>query len=210
MGVVGNIHHMGLDTGDGARDVHALRQHAVQDGGGRAVRTSLDPAALAPVLAAAARAIDREQAVSEVRTLESAVYQSTASERLSTTLLALFAAIAVALAVVGLCGVTSYLVEQRTQEIGVRMALGARRGHVMRLVFREGMAATTIGHRARPGRRGGGHAGDPGDAVRCLGLEPAGLCRRARRSWRLGAVVGIWFPARRATAIDPLAALREP
>ena len=173
------------------------------------VRTTLDPAALAPLLAGAARAIDREQAVSEVRTLESAVYDSTASERLSTTLLAVFAALAVTLAVVGLCGVTSYLVEQRTQEIGVRMALGASRRHVMRLVFREGMVATAIG--IALGLAGAAAATRLIQAMLFDGPAWNPLAFAAGPAvLALGAVVGIWFPARRATAIDPLAALREP
>ena len=132
--------------------------------------------------------------MSEVRTLEIRRVPSTAAERLSTTLLALFAALAVALAVVGLCGVTSYLVEQRTQEIGVRMALGASRRHVMRLVFREGMAATAAGI--------------------ALGLAGAAAATRVIQAmlfgvsaWNplafaagpailaAGAVIGIWFPA---------------
>jgi putative ABC transport system permease protein len=207
VGVAGNIHHMGLDTREEPEMympfVNTPFRTAVV-----AVRTTLDPGALAPVLASAARAIDREQAVSEGRTLESAVYQATSSQRLSTTLLGLFAAIAVALAVVGLSGVTSYLVDQRTQEIGVRMALGAHRSDVLRLVFREGLVATAVGI--------------------VLGLGCAAAGTRVMQSmlfgvsaWNplpfaagpivlvLGALAGIWLPARRATRIDPLTALRE-
>ena len=207
VGVVGNIHHMALDTSAEPEwylpyVATPVRAVAVS------VRTTLDPQSLAPVMARAARAIDREQAVSAVRTLESAVYDAASSERLSTTLLTLFAAIAVALAVVGLCGVTSYLVDQRTHEIGVRMALGAHRGDVLRLVFREGIMATTIGV--------------------VIGLGGAAAATRVIQSmlfgvsaWNplafaagpvilmLGVLAGIWLPARRATAIDPLVALRE-
>jgi putative ABC transport system permease protein len=207
-GVVGNIHHMGL-AASAQPEMYMPYVATPVRAATVSVRTTLDPRSLAPVLARAARAIDREQAVSAVRTLESAVYQATASERLSTTLLGLFAAVAVALAVVGLCGVTSYLVDQRTHEIGVRMALGARRGHVLRLVFREGLTATTIGV--------------------VLGLGGAAAATRVIQSmlfgvsaWNpwafaagafvlvLGALAGIYLPARRATRIEPLVALREP
>jgi ABC-type antimicrobial peptide transport system permease subunit len=174
-----------------------------------AVRTTLDPDSLAPLMARTARTIDPEQALSSVRMLESALYNATAPERLSATLLTLFAAIAVALAVVGLCGVTSYLVDQRTHEIGVRMALGARRGDVLRLVFREALAATAIGvvlglagalaaSRVIASMLFGVSAWDP--------LAFAG----APIVLVLGALAGIWLPARRAIAIDPLVALREP
>jgi putative ABC transport system permease protein len=207
VGVAGNIHHMGLATGE-EPEMYMPFVNTPFRTAAVCVRTTLDPGALASALAGAAKALDREQAVSDVRTLESAVHQATATERLSTTLLGFFAAIAVALAVVGLCGVTSYLVEQRTQEIGVRMALGARRGDVLGLVFREGMVATTIGI--------------------ALGLGAAAAAARVIQSmlfgvsaWNplafaagaivlvLGALAGIWFPARRATRIDPLVALRE-
>ncbi len=207
VGVAGNIHHMGLRTGEEPEMympfVNTPFRTAVV-----AVRTTLDPVALAPVLAGAAKSIDPEQAVSEVRTLESAVYLSTAAERLSTTLLGLFAALAVALAVVGLCGVTSYLVEQRTQEIGVRMALGAGRGHVMRLVFREGMVATTIGIAIG---LAGAAAGTRVIEAMLFGVSAWNPLAFAAGPvvLVLGAAAGIWFPARRATAIDPLAALRE-
>ena len=207
VGVAGNIHHMGLKT-SAEPEMYLPYVATPVRTAVVSVRTTLDPQALAPVLASAAKALDREQAVSAVRTLESAVYQAAASERLSTMLLGLFAAIAVALAVVGLCGVTSYLVDQRTHEIGVRMALGARRSHVLRLVFREGLTATTIGV--------------------VLGLGGAVAATRVIQSmlfgvsaWNplafaagaavlvLGAIAGIYLPARRATGIDPLVALRE-
>jgi len=208
VGVVGGIHHMALAAPAepemympyaGGASIRAVTV---------AVRAAVDPLTLGPVLAAAARTIDPEQAVSAVGTLESAVSASTASERLSTTLLGLFAAIAVALAVVGLCGVTSYLVDQRTHEIGVRMALGARRGDVLRLVFREGIAATAIGLVL-------GLAGSAA-ATRVIQSMLFGMSAWDPLAFAsgpivllLGAVAGIWLPARRATGIDPLVALRE-
>jgi putative ABC transport system permease protein len=207
VGVVGSVHHMAL-AAPAEPEFYTpyidtpIRTATV------AVRTTLDPESLAPLLARAARTIDSEQAVSAVRTLEHALYLAAAQERLSATLLTLFAVIAGVLAVVGLCGVTSYLVDQRTHEIGVRMALGARRSDVLRLVFREGLAATTIGvvlglagalaaTRVMASILFGVSASDP--------LAFAG----APIILVLGALVAIWLPARRAIAIDPLVALRE-
>lgn len=206
-GVVGSIHHMGL-AAPAEPEMYMSYVDTPSSTAVVAVRTTIDPQSLAPVMARAARTIDPEQAVSTVRTLESAWYDATARERLSSTLLTLFASLALGLALVGLCGVTSYLVDQRTHEIGVRMALGARRGDVLRLVLREGLAATAIGV--------------------LLGLAGALVAARAIASmvfgvsaWDplafaaapivlvLGVLVGIWVPARRATAIDPLVALRD-
>jgi len=208
VGVVGNIHHMALEAASEPEmyfpSVATPVRTAVV-----AVRTTLDPQSLAPVLAGAAKAVDPEQAVSAVRTLESAVYDAAASQRLSAALLGLFAALAVLLAVVGLTGVTSYLIDQRTHEIGVRMALGAGRGDVLRLVFREGMISTVVGVVL-------GLAGAAA-ATRLMATMLFGVSARDPLAFAagpvvlvIGALAGIWLPARRATAIDPLAALREP
>jgi putative ABC transport system permease protein len=208
IGMVGNVHHMAL-TAAAVPEMYlpyiATPSRSVMV----AVRTTLKPESLAPVLTGAAKAIDPEQAVSAVRTLESAVYDATSSERLSTALLALFAALAVLLAVVGLGGVTSYLVDQRTHEIGVRMALGACRADVLRLVFRGGIVATAVGVVL-------GLAGAFA-ATRLMGAMLFGVSASSPLAFAagptvlvIGALVGIWLPARRATAIDPLVALREP
>jgi putative ABC transport system permease protein len=208
IGVVGNVHHMALDAASEPEMYLPYVATPVRTAT-VSVRTTLDPQSLAPVLAGAARAIDREQAVSAVRTLESAVYDAAASQRLSTALLGVFAALAVVLAVVGLCGVTSYLVDQRTHEIGVRMALGASRADVLRLVLREGMMPTAVGVAL-------GLAGAAA-ATRLMGAMLFGVSAWDPLAFAagpfvlvIGALAGIWLPARRATAIDPLAALREP
>jgi putative ABC transport system permease protein len=208
VGVVGNVHHMAL-TAASEPEMYLPYVATPPRSVVVAVRTTLKPDSLAPVLAGAAKAIDPEQAVSAVRTLESAVFDAASTQRLSTALLGLFAALAVLLAVVGLGGVTSYLVDQRTHEIGIRMALGARRADVLRLVFRDGMLATAVGVAL-------GLAGAAA-ATRLMGAMLFGVS-----AWNpfafaagpvvlvIGALVGIWLPARRATAIDPLVALREP
>ncbi len=208
VGVVGNVHHMAL-TAAFEPEMYLPYIAAPSRSVVVAVRTSLKPESLAPVLAGAAKAIDPEQAVSSVRTLEAAVYDAASSQRLSTTLLGLFAALAVLLALVGLGGVTSYLVDQRTHEIGVRMALGACRTDVLRLVFRDGIMATALGVAL-------GLAGAAA-ATRLMGAMLFGVSAWSPLAFAaapavlvIGALVGIWLPARRASAVDPLAALREP
>jgi predicted permease len=208
VGVVGNIHHMAL-TAASEPEMYLPYVATPARSVTVAVRTTLGPQSLTPVLASAAKAIDREQAVSAVRTLESAVYEAAASQRLSTALLASFATLAVLLAVGGLCGVTSYLVDQRTHEIGVRMALGAHRADVLRLVFREGITATAAGVALG--------LGGAAAATRLMGAMLFGVSAWSPLAFAaasiilaIGALAGTWLPARRATAIDPLVALREP
>jgi putative ABC transport system permease protein len=208
VGVVGDVHHMGLAT-PVEPEMYLPYVGVPFTTAAVAVRTSLDAATLGPALVEAAKAADPEQAVSAVRTLESALYQSAASARLSTTLLALFAAISVALSLVGLGGVISYLVDQRTHEIGVRMALGARRGHVLLLVLREGMTAAVLG--VAVGLAGAVAAASVFQTI-LFGVsawDPLAFAAAAA-ILLAGALAGTWLPARRATAIDPLAALREP
>jgi putative ABC transport system permease protein len=207
VGVVGGIHHMALST-PAEPELYFSFASMPSRSIAVAVRTTLDPTSLAPVLAGAAKAIDREQAVSSISTRESAMYDATASERLSTTLLGLLAAIAVTLAVVGLCGVASYLVDQRTHEIGVRMALGARRGDDLRLVFPEGMLASGIGVALGLGSAAAGARAIQAMLFGVSAWNPLAFAAGAV-VLALGTFAGIWFPARRATAIDPLAALRE-
>ena len=102
-------------------------------------------AALVPSVRAALQEIDRDQPLVNVRTMEQAIGDSVAQPRLQTLLLTLFAGVAVVLAIVGVYGVMAYAVSQRTQEIGVRIALGASRADVVRMVVAQGARLAAAG-----------------------------------------------------------------
>ncbi len=170
-------------------------------------RTRSDPAALVPTLREAVRSADRGVALSEVQTMDEVVARATASPRFYLLLLGSFAAAALALAAVGIYGVMSYSVARRTNEIGIRMALGARSGDVLRLVMREAVGVVAIGGgiglavawlltRLMGGLLYGVGAADPATFTGVAAL--------------LGAValVATYVPARRAVRVDPLSALR--
>jgi putative ABC transport system permease protein len=169
------------------------------------VRTISAPANLAGAVHGAVRAVDRDLPVSNVRTMDDAIAE--AVPRFSVHLLTVFAALAVLLSAVGVYGVTSYAVSQRTKEIGTRIALGASPADVVGMVVREGVAVGLIGLAA-------GVAAAYG-LTRVLSNALHGVTPTdshafvfAATSMLLVAVAASYFPARRAATVDPLVALR--
>jgi predicted permease len=172
-----------------------------------AMRTSGDAGALAPAARAALRAVDPSLPGYRVRTMEEVVTISMLPDKIMPRLLGVFGAAALVLAIIGVYGVMSYSVSQRTREVGVRMALGAQRRDIMRLVVGQGAALAGLGV--------------------VLGLALAALSTKGLGTFLLGvsaydpmifggvtlalataAVVASYLPARRAVRVDPLVALR--
>ncbi len=117
-----------------------------------AVRAVGDPVALANAVRNAVREMDPDQPISSIRTMEQRVDNSVTQPRFNTLLLAMFAVVALILASIGIYGVMNYAVTQRTHEIGVRMALGARQGDIIKLVVGQGLLMVIAGVMARIGR----------------------------------------------------------
>ncbi|HEX8119099.1 MAG TPA: FtsX-like permease family protein, partial [Pyrinomonadaceae bacterium] len=205
VGVAGDVRHRSLE-GEVYQMMYIPTLHVGSSN--LVVRTSSsDPLSLASSVRQEVAAVDRDQPVSAVRTMEEVVSGSVAEQRFRTLLLAAFAGIALLLAGVGIYGVIAYSVTHRTHEIGIRMALGAGRGRVLRMVVGQGMALALAG-------------------VGC-GLLAALALTRVLSSLLFGVtatdavtfaavallIVAVAFlaclvPARRATKVDPMIALR--
>jgi predicted permease len=171
-------------------------------------RTTGDPAAMIPAVRAAARRMATDAPIYDILPMTARVSAASAQARFSATLLGLFAAVALSLAVIGIYGVMSFAVAQRTQEVGIRMALGAGRERVMRLFVREGALLAAAGV--------------------LIGVPSALALTRVLRAmlfevtpsdpWTYTSMVVVvcaavlvasWIPARRAAGVDPLVALRK-
>jgi predicted permease len=171
------------------------------------LRTAGDPAAIMGPVRRAVRQIDSREAIYGVQTMDEVLAGSFAARRLSMILLGIFAALALVLSCVGIYGVISYLVGQRTREIGVRMALGAQRSDVMRLVLGEGAKMALVGVAA-------GIAAALG-LTRLMAGELFGVTAQDPLTFgavaivlTLVALLACYLPARRALRVDPMVALR--
>ncbi len=207
VGVVADLKYTKLDADPEPEVYVPYRQLPLLQSSDVVIRTTRDPRAVAPDLRRLISEIDRAQPVVEVTTLEQELADSIAPRRFNMMLLAIFAGIAVLLAAVGIYGVMSYAVTQRTPEIGVRIALGARQDEVVRMVVRQGMAVAaagvTIGLVAAFGltRLMAGLLYDvkPSDPQTFVAVCAA----LAGAAW-----LACWLPARKAARVDPVVALR--
>jgi putative ABC transport system permease protein len=207
VGVVGDVKTFALDEPQQPTMYWPVAQIRATPSLAIVVRTQNDPATLTgPVREAIAR-IDPAQPIYDMQTLEQLVAKSLGQRRFTLTLMVLFGIIALVLSAIGIYGVMAFAVTQRTQEIGIRMALGARAIDVLRMVVGSGMFLAAIGV-------GVGLIGafaltrlmasllfgvSPTDLV-TFGLVTAGLL--------VVALLACYIPARRATKVDPLVALR--
>jgi putative ABC transport system permease protein len=206
VGVVRNVKSSGLNAETDPAYYVPATQAPLQDMT-ILVRTAGDPGAIVPSLRQAVWSIDPAQPIATVKTMEQIVSESIAQPRLNMALMGLFGGLALVLAAVGIYGLLSYAVTQRTREMGIRMALGAQVSDVLGLVLKQGMTLALIGE--------------------AIGLAGAFALTRLIRGLLFGvtptdattfiAVVGVlttiallacYLPARRATKVDPLKALR--
>jgi putative ABC transport system permease protein len=206
VGVVGDTKMTGLAEESAA----ALYRPLGQGGAGVvsvALRTSLAVGEIAPILREVVRSLDRDTPVEEIRGMPQLISASVADRRFTMLLLAAFAGVALLLGAIGIYGLLAWSVSERQREIGLRMALGARRGDVLRMVLGRGLVLAGIGTAigvvgAAAGTRVlssllyGVGATDPGTFV----AVPAFLL--------VVALLAAWFPARRATRVDPMVAMR--
>jgi putative ABC transport system permease protein len=206
VGVVGHVKHKGLDGESRVQYYipHSQTQNAFMS---LVVRASVDPTSLTGAVRGAISGLDKDLPVFRVKTMEQFVSESMAQRRFAMALVGIFAAVALALACVGLYGVLSYSITQRSHEIGIRMALGARSADVLRLVVGHGMLLALVGVAL------GGVAAflltrlmanllfgvTPGDPLTFAAI--AALLT-------LVALLACFAPARRATKVDPIVALR--
>jgi putative ABC transport system permease protein len=202
VGVVGNVHQFGLDAGPtyDAYFAGGWTDHLL-------VRTASDPTAIVAAVTEAIRQTDPSLPVTQVMTLDNLLSQSVSPQRFSAVLIGILAGLALVLSAVGIYGVMSYTVSQRTQEIGVRMALGAQPGDILSLIVGRGVALAMTGitvgllgalalTRFLSSLLFGVRAKDPiifGSVALLLMLVALAAC---------------YIPARRAMRVDPMVALR--
>jgi putative ABC transport system permease protein len=209
VGIAGDVRQMGVDEPVKAEMYFPFQQleyeafYAPRD---LAIRTAIDPLTVVAGVRKEIHEVDPDQPISNVQTMADVVGEETASRELGMTLLTIFAGVALLLSTLGIYGVLAYFVVQHTQEIGVRMALGAQRSDILKLILKKGMTLTVLGvaiglaaafalTRLMASLLYGISTTDP--------LTYAGLA-----ALLLGvAFIACYLPARRATKVDPMVAL---
>jgi putative ABC transport system permease protein len=171
-------------------------------------RTAGDPLSAVPAIRQAVASIDRDQPVYAIQTLEQAFEASIVTQQVSAVLMTIFAAVALALGGIGIYGVTSYAVRSRTQEIGIRMAMGAERHSVLWMVLQQVLLLVAAGLAIGIG---GVVAAGPALKAVLYEVSPADPLTVAATAAVLGAVAlaAAWWPASSASRVDPVVALRH-
>jgi putative ABC transport system permease protein len=206
IGIVGDVRYGQMDE-PAKPDVYIAHQQSLRGSLFLYARTSGIPAALTQGVRQEVRALNKDLPIFDIKTMSERIAAATARARFSAILLAVFAGIALSLSGVGIYGVMSYVVTQRTREIGIRMALGARQSDVLSLVLGRGVALAAVGI---VGGVGGALAATrvletmlyevkPGDPETYLSI--AGVLLAV-------ALAASYVPARRAAWVDPSSALR--
>ncbi|HLW52547.1 MAG TPA: ABC transporter permease [Candidatus Angelobacter sp.] len=216
VGIVGSVTEVGL--GNGKVPVIYVPQSQATDGITKlastllplswVIRTKADPLSLANSVSREFQTLDAQLTPSKVMPLERVIVESTTRENFNVLLLSVFALVALALAAIGIYGLMSYAVQQRTQEIGIRMALGANRGRILNLILSQSMRLATVGAIIGVAAAFG--------LTRLLGRLIFGLKSADPLSYSLVivtlaavALLAAWVPAYRAMRVDPLQALRQ-
>ncbi|HEU4594978.1 MAG TPA: ABC transporter permease [Pyrinomonadaceae bacterium] len=206
VGVVGDVRHSAINQEPRAEMYLPYQQEPLRSMF-VAVRTAADPQSIAPAVRGAILSVDKDQPISNLRSMEEVVSDANFGRRTTTVLLVIFAVVALVLTTVGIYGLLAYSVTQRKQEIGIRMALGAQAGDVLKMILKEGMFIVSVGI--------------------AIGLVLALVAGRLMSSMLYGvsatdpltlvglslflifvALTACFIPARRATRLDPMQVLR--
>ena len=173
------------------------------------VRSAIDPTRFAAALREQVQALDKDQPVSAIRTMEQYLAESMLARRFSMLLLGAFAGLALVLAAVGIYGVIAYMVTQRTHEIGIRIALGARGGDILRLVFSNAIATTVVGVLIGLGAAFALTRLLQSLLYQVTATDPIVFATIPLLLFAVAAIA-TYLPARRAMKVNPITALREP
>jgi putative ABC transport system permease protein len=206
IGVIGNVKHTRLEV-EAKPEVYFAATQSPDNFITLVARTSSDPAAMIGALRKQVAAIDPDQPVFEIMTMEQRIAAALAQSRFVMLLLSIFAAVAALLAAIGIYGVMVYVVAQRTREIGIRMALGAQRADMLRMVLRQSLSVVVVGLVIG---LAAAFATTRLLASLLYGVGANDLATYASVIFLLGgsAFLASYIPARRAMKVDPMVALR--
>jgi putative ABC transport system permease protein len=206
VGVVGNVKHRSLDA-EIKPELYEPYQQSPRNFMSVVVRTAVEPSSLIAAIRDQVLSLDRDQPVFEIKTMEELLSRTLAQSRFIMLLLGIFSALAMALAAVGIYGVMAFFVTQRHKEIGIRMALGAQRRDVLKLVVREGMGPAVLGVALG---LAASFALTRVVAKLLFGIGPTDPMTLIGVSLLLASVafLACWIPARRASRLDPIVTLR--